>query len=49
MKNLYRIIDARGITLCHQIGTSERDALNSARVYYGFRSARRAEFVRGDE
>ena len=48
MKNLYRITDARGITLCHQIGVNSRDALKSAKVYYGFRNARRAEFVRAD-
>ena len=48
MKNLYAIFDRHGRHLCHQVGTSSADAVRTARVYYGHRSAFRAVHVRGE-
>ena len=45
MKNLYEILDRYGRHLCHQVGTSSADAVRTARVYYGHRSAFRAVLV----
>ena len=44
-KNLYAIHDYRGIFLCHQVATSEAEAVDFAKMYE-FRAARKAVFVR---
>lgn len=46
MKNLYRIISRNGATLCFQLGRSEAEALDFARMC-GHRGSA-AEFVRED-
>ena len=48
MKSLYRIIDDQGHTLCFQVGTSIRDALDTAKTY-GHGPAVDAEWVRFDD
>lgn len=46
MKNLYRIINKRGATVCFQVARSEEEALDTARMYG--KKGKRAEFVRED-
>ena len=46
MKNLYRIFNHKGAHICNQVASSEEEAVELARDFYGHRSARRAEFVR---
>lgn len=46
MKNLYAIYNKAGVFLCHQVDVSEKEAVRTARVYYGAKGAYRAEFVR---
>jgi len=48
MKNLYRITNKNGATLCFQVARDEQDALDGARMY-GHRGARFAEFVREND
>ena len=45
MKNLYRITNKKGVTLCMQVARNETEALDAAKMY-GARGARYAEFVR---
>ena len=47
MKNLYRITNKNGVTLCYQVAKSENEAIEFARMY-GHRGAKNAEFVRED-
>lgn len=47
MKNLYRITNKNGVTLCFQIARSEKEAIDFARMY-GHKGARQAWFVRED-
>ena len=47
MKNLYRITNKNGVTLCFQVASSEKDAVSTARTY-GHTGAMYAEFVRED-
>lgn len=47
MKNLYEILDRYSRRLCYQVGPSASEAVRTARVYYGHRSAFRAIIVRG--
>lgn len=47
MKNLYRITNKNGVTLCYQVAKSEKEAIEFARMY-GHRGAKGAEFVRED-
>lgn len=44
MKNMYRITNKAGRTLCFQVAKTEREAVDTARMY-GHRAAA-AEFVR---
>ena len=46
MKNLYQITDNSGTHLCYQVAKTEAEAVEAARVYYGFKSAKKAVFVR---
>lgn len=46
MKNLYRITNKAGATLCFQVAKSESDAVAAAKNYYGHKGAAKAEFVR---
>lgn len=48
MKNLYEIMNWKGIHLCYQVAESEKDAVRIAKVYYGHRSAHKARFIRED-
>lgn len=48
MKNVYRITNKAGITLCFQVATNESEALKTAKTFYGHRAARYAEFVRAE-
>lgn len=45
MKNLYRITNKAGRTMCFQVAKTEREAVYTARVY-GYRAAAAAAFVR---
>lgn len=45
MKNLYRITNSNGVTLCFQVAKAESEVVDAAKMY-GHRSARFAEFVR---
>lgn len=47
MKNLYRITNKNCVTLCFQVASSEKEAIDFARMY-GHRGAKNAEFVRED-
>lgn len=47
MKNIYRITNRNGVTLCFQVARSEQEAVSFAKMY-GHKSARNAEFVRQD-
>lgn len=47
MKNIYRITNRNGVTLCFQVARSEKEAVSFARMY-GNKGARYAEFVRQD-
>ncbi len=49
MKQLYKIQDRNGATLCHQYGTSAEDALYTAKAYYGFKNAKRAVLANDGE
>lgn len=46
MKNLYEIKNAKGIHLCYQVAETAAEALHAAKVYYGYKSAAFADFVR---
>lgn len=46
MKNLYKITNKAGVTLCFQVAKSEKEAVAAAKTYYGHRTAAKAEFVR---
>lgn len=46
MKNLYRITDKNGNFLCFQVETTEKKAVQTAKMYYGFQHASNAEFIR---
>lgn len=46
MKNLYKVTNKAGKTLCFQVAKTEQEAVSAARNYYGHRTAARAEFVR---
>lgn len=47
MKNIYRITNRNGVTLCFQAARSEKEAVSFAKLY-GHKGARYAEFVRQD-
>ena len=47
MKNLYRVINKNGATLCFQVAADSAQALSFAKMY-GASGARTAEFVRAD-
>lgn len=47
MKNLYRITNKNGATLCFQVAVNENQAVDLAKMY-GNRGAKQAEFVRED-
>lgn len=47
MKNLYRIINKNGATVCFQVAKNEKDAVDYAHCY-GHKSAAKAEFVRAN-
>lgn len=48
MKNLYEIKNHKGIHLCYQVAKNEKDAVETARIYYGYKSAKVAVFIRED-
>jgi hypothetical protein len=48
MKNLYEIQDKNGNHLCYQVGESEKDAVFSAKNFYGYKKAAQAVFIRED-
>lgn len=47
MKNLYRITNKNGATLCFQVAKNEEQAIDLAKMY-GSKGANKAEFVRED-
>ena len=47
MKNLYRITDKNGNFLCFQVETTEKKAVQTAKMY-GFKYASNAEFISQD-
>lgn len=49
MKNLYEISNRYGVHLCYQVAKTEAEAVEAARVYHNFKSARYARFVRVDD
>lgn len=46
MRSLYKILDYKGRYLCYQVARSEDAAVETACIYYGYRGARSAVFVR---
>jgi len=46
MKSLYRIKNAFGVLLCYQVADNGEEAVRLAKDFYGFRTARHAEFIR---
>ena len=46
MKNLYNIKNAKGIHLCYQVASTPEEALETAKSYYGHKSAAFADFIR---
>ena len=46
MKALYRIKNAFGVLLCYQVAENEKDAIRLAKDFYGFGTAKQAEFIR---
>jgi len=46
MKSLYRIKNVFGVLLCYQVADNERDAIQLAKDFYGFKTAKQAEFIR---
>lgn len=49
MKNLYRITNKNGVTLCFQVAASGEDAVYAAKNFYGAKGAKNAEFVREND
>lgn len=47
-KNLYEIKNHKGAHLCYQVAENEKDAVETARIYYGYKSAKVAVFIRED-
>ena len=46
MKSLYRIKNVFGVLLCYQVADNKKDAVRLAKNFYGFRTAKNAEFIR---
>lgn len=45
MKNLYSILNRKGIHICYQVAENEKDAIDFAKMH-GHKGAAQAEFVR---
>jgi len=45
MKSIYRIKNVFGVLLCYQVADNKKDAIRLAKDFYGFRTAKHAEFI----
>ena len=46
MKSLYRIKNVFGVLLCYQVADNKAEAVRLAKDFYGFKTAKQAEFIR---